>query len=180
MIFNRISATAFLMSALGVVTLAGMSSNAVAHEQKAHIALGKADGLMPRAMTALATVPNTSKANGTTSLADQVNPGLALSWAEFIDPAVAASKRKLTDTPAIENAVWRYVASAPQANRSALANSVQTSRNTINVTTTWRSVVMEGARRNLTGGQALQEWLLLPMPEPRSNPWLSGSTGYRY
>ena len=48
------------------------------------------------------------------------------------------------------------------------------------ISTTWRNAVSEGAKRSLSGQEALQEWLMLSSPEPMANPWLSNLGSYRY
>lgn len=136
----------------------------------------------PRLMTALGTLPGMPRGEGQ-SLTEAVDPSLVRSWAEFIDPSLALKWKSYAQINGFSEVQrWRadegtkgpHVASqtSPVSGKAPWVNTA--------VGTTWRNVVSEGAKRALPGQQALHEWLMLPMPEPKSNPWLSNLGSYRY
>ncbi|MEW5769244.1 MAG: hypothetical protein AB1831_02655 [Pseudomonadota bacterium] len=145
---------------------------------------GQVEGLMefldsilePRAMTALATVPVAGDAQGAL-LSNWVDPSLVRNWAEFVDPALALRWKMLIAGKGFSQAVMLR---GEDASRSEVHSLGRPGQGGGQVATTWRNAVSEGAKRSLNGQQALREWLVLPMPDPKANPWLSNLAGYRY
>ncbi len=139
--------------------------------------------LAPRLVTALATLPGMSRREGE-NLSQAVDPAMVRSWAEVMEPSLAMRWNAFAQVNGFAAALLQR----PEEREKALqAGGVPVnptfgaaSWSKMAATTTWSNVVSEGAKRALSGQQALQEWLLLPMPEPKSNPWLSGIGSYRY
>lgn len=143
---------------------------------------GEAGAAPPRLMTALATLPGMLRGEGQ-NLPDAVDPSQVRSWAEFIDPSLALQWKSFAQINGFYEALLRLTGKdaqgmhvgglgVPMPGKAPGDNGF--------VGNTWRNVVSEGAKHDLSGQQALREWLVLPMPEPKSNPWLSSLGGYRY
>lgn len=131
---------------------------------------------VPRAMTALGALPEVRRDAGQ-ALAEWVEPDLVRNWAEFANPGLGSHWQALAEGGGFSNAMlWLPAAGIGQAHplvRWPLKRDE-------GLKNTWRNVVSEGARHDLTGQQALREWLTLPMPTPHTNPWLTNISGYRY
>lgn len=136
----------------------------------------------PRLMTALGTLPGMPRGEGQ-SLTEAVDPSLVRSWAEFIDPSLALKWKSYSQMNGFSEVLRRRAEEGTKGQHEASpASPISGKAPWVNtaVGTTWRNVVSEGAKRALPGQQALHEWLMLPMPEPKSNPWLSNLGSYRY
>jgi hypothetical protein len=137
----------------------------------------------PRLMNALATLPGPLRREDR-SLAEGVDPFQVRSWAEFIEPMLALRWKTLAHLHGFAAPLlwlpeeWSTVSKVGGAPDGSMAYAAPW-RNT-SLSTTWRSAVSEGAKHALSGQEALQEWLMLPMPEPKANPWLSNLGSYRY
>lgn len=133
-------------------------------------------------MTALATLPGMLRDAGQ-NLPEAVDPSLVRSWAEFIDPSLALKWKTYAQINGFSEALLRRAEEGSKGQSAGSVTSQMPSKapwvNTA-VGTTWSNVVSEGAKHALSGQQALHEWLTLPMPEPKSNPWLSNLGSYRY
>ena len=136
----------------------------------------------PQAMTALAAIPGAPRDAGQ-KLPDMVDPAMVRNWAEFMDPTLALRWKALAEM----NGFIETMPQRPEAGSKALkaappgnpwARVLPWVNKGLGIT--WRNAVSEGSKRSLTGQQALQEWLMLPMPELKSNPWLSSLGSYRY
>jgi hypothetical protein len=137
----------------------------------------------PRLLRALASVPDLPIDEGK-NLERAMDPALVRSWAEVMDPSLVLGWKSFIHVNGFVVALLQRpeeVAKALKAggDRSGPPSGAAPWVNTA-VSTTWRNVVSEGTKRALTGQQALQEWLMLPTPEPKSNPWLSNLGSYRY
>ena len=132
--------------------------------------------LEARPMTALATLPGRRRDEGQT-LPEVVDPSLVRNWAEFIDPNLALRWNALADQMGFTNAMGRLPAAGIGRAHPMVRWHLRPAEG---VNNSWKNVVAEGAKRNLSGQQALQEWLTLPTPGAKSNPWLTGLGGYRY
>lgn len=132
-----------------------------------------------RLVTALATLPGVQRSEGQT-LPDIVDPAMVRSWAEFVDPTLAL-KWKYAQLGGFTGAMLQRQDDGGKGqhygNRRAAGKPASAEPGK---KTTWRNVVVEGAKRSRSGQQALREWRMLPMPEPKSNPWLSNLGSYRY
>ena len=132
--------------------------------------------LEPRPMTALATLPGIRRDEGQ-KLPEVVDPALVRNWAEFVDPELALRWNALADRSGFFDAKLRLPAAGIGQAHPMVRWPLRTGEPT---GSTWRNVVSEGAKRELTGQQALQARLPLPSPFPQHNPWLGNQTGYRY
>lgn len=123
--------------------------------------------LEPSPMTALATLP-VPRPEGE-NLTRGVDPSRVRSWAELVDPAMAMHWLVLAR---LGGFVSEALLQRPDARPGQEGPGFRkTSRS---------SGAGEGAKPPLAGQKAVQEWLKLPTPAPRANPWLSGLDGYRY
>jgi hypothetical protein len=134
----------------------------------------------PRFMTALASVAM-EPGVATRTLNKPIDPALVRNWAEFIDP----------------NLYMRWMAAGVDSRyNQAILKQSPDSRNLLHAwllpinnlvpgfaqagvplnTTLWSHAFGEGP----SGQEAAKEWLKLPMPDPKANPWLSNSLNYRY
>lgn len=125
-------------------------------------------GMAPRLMTALATLPGTLRGQGQ-SLPEAVDPSLVRSWAEFVDPSLALMWKTYAQINGFSKALLRRAGEGLKG--PSLGGAGQSSSKVPWVNT---------AVGTPSGQRALQEWLMLPMPEPKSNPWLSNLGNYRY
>lgn len=134
----------------------------------------------PRFMTALATVAMSTGAEAK-SLNKAVDPTTVRNWAEFVDPDL----------------YLRWMASGvdPKLNQ-AIHNRTPDTRSTphwiafpvfIAIPKEFQAgvplnpTIWSNAYGSTSGGQeAAQEWLTLPIPDPKTNPWLRASQNYRY
>ena len=137
----------------------------------------------PRLMTALATLPSPPRSEGQ-NLPEGVDPSLVRSWAEFIDPVLALRWKTIAQMNGFSEALLQHPDNGTKGLKAggAFANPLPglVPRLNTGLSTTWSNVVSEGAKRSLSGQQALHEWLMLPIAEPKANPWLSSLGGYRY
>ncbi len=134
----------------------------------------------PRFMTALASV---AMEPGITARAmnKPIDPALVRNWAEFIDPNLYMRWLAAGVDSRYNQAILKQ---APE-----LRAPLQRGLFPINIVIPgfaqagvplnpmlWTYAFGDGP-----GGQeAAKEWLKLPMPDPRANPWLSSSLNYRY
>lgn len=137
----------------------------------------------PRLMHALATLPAMPRNEGQ-DLPETVDPAMVRSWAEFMDPAMVLGWYAFAQSSGFAQALLKRPDVGGRGTKPPIAANPSYNRGMPWVNTglsiPWSNVVSEGEKRALSGRQALQEWLMLPMPEPKSNPWLSNLGSYRY
>jgi hypothetical protein len=131
----------------------------------------------PQAMTALASVPVSSREAGQT-LPEVVNPALARNWAEVVDPTLALLQRVLVIRNGFSEALLQHPETASGSRGLPLANGTPSTG--MGSTTPWRNGAGGGTKPARSGQQALHDWQMMPMPAPRATPWLSNLDGYRY
>jgi hypothetical protein len=132
----------------------------------------------PRLMTALAVQPGVPL-NADKNLSVAVNPAVVSSWAEFMEPALAMWWKLSAQANNYSGALLRYlkegtgVAIAPSSPGGAPWRST-------GLSPTWSNALSGGGKHFFPYQQASQEWLMLPMPVPKANPWLIHLGTYRY
>jgi len=134
----------------------------------------------PRFMTALASVAM-EPGVATKALNKPIDPALVRNWAEFIDP----------------NLYMRWIAVGVDSRYSqAILKQTPDSRTPLHAGLLQINIVVPGFAQagvplnptlwshafgdGPSGQEAAKEWLKLPMPDPKANPWLSSSLNYRY
>lgn len=134
----------------------------------------------PRFMTALAAVAMEPDAEAK-SLSQVIDPSSVRNWSEFVDPDLylrwmasgvdprfsQAIHNRLPDMGLLQNwiAFPVYFAIPPEIRAGVPLKP-----------TIWSNAFNGGP-----GGQeSVQAWLKLPMPDPKSNPWLRAGQNYRY
>jgi len=114
------------------------------------------------------------------SIAQGVDPSAVRSWAEYMDPVLAMQWQMFAQMYGFSEALLRRPGESHKTEKAVGSGPVPRPGVDTGLHTTWTNVVTQGAKRSLTGQQAIQEWLKLPSPEPVSNPWLSNLGSYRY
>ncbi len=114
------------------------------------------------------------------SIATGVDPSAVRSWAEYMDPILAMQWQMFAQMYGFSEALLRRPADSMKMQKAGGFGTLPSPGVDTGVHTTWSNVVTQGAKRSLTGQQAIQEWLKLPTPAPTSNPWLSNLGSYRY
>lgn len=134
----------------------------------------------PKFMTALATV---AMEPGVTARAmnKPIDPALVRNWAEFIDPNLYMRWMAAGVDSRYNQAILKQAPGSLTPHHAGLIpiNIVVPGFAQAGVPlkpTLWSQAFGDGPSVQ----EAAQEWLKLPMPDPKANPWLSGSLNYRY
>lgn len=132
----------------------------------------------PRVMSALATVA-VGPSLEPRSLAQNIDPAKVRNWTEFVDPELYLRWMAGGTDPRFGQAIHnRPPMASPRWPVFPIQFPVppEFQPGAPLKPTLWSNALEEGA-----GGQAAsQEWLKLPMPDPKANPWLKASQHYRY
>lgn len=134
----------------------------------------------PKAMTALATVA-LDAGNEAKPLGSGVDPANVRSWAEFVDPDLylrwMAAGVDSRYRQAIHNRSQEPILGTVESFFPVRLEIPANAQAGVPLKPTlWTNAYVEG--RNAQ--DAAKEWLMLPMPDPKSNPWLRPSQNYRY
>lgn len=132
----------------------------------------------PRVMSALAAIAVEPSAE-TKGLMQNVDPTKVRNWTEFVDPELYLRWMAGGPAPRFGQAIHNRT---PMAQPGWLAFPIQFpvpqafQPGAPLKPTVWSHALEEGS-----GGEAaVQEWLKLPLPDPKSNPWLKTNQHYRY
>lgn len=134
----------------------------------------------PRFMTALATVA-LSPGSGSRELNKTIDPTNVRNWAEFVDPDLYLRWKSFGLDPRLNQAIHNRAqdtGSAPVwvAFPIFFAIPREFQAGVPLKPTLWSNAFSSGPG----GLEAAQEWLKLPTPDARSNPWLRAGQNYRY
>ena len=125
----------------------------------------------PQFMTALATVALDPETYPKT-LNRLVDPATARNWSEFMDPQVLMRWMAAGMDPKVYQAVFQHMFDPKKYLRWATA---QPGNNA------WSAVVPPAPDESeVRKSPDHQQWMQMPVREPRENPWLANNRSYRY
>jgi len=126
----------------------------------------------PRFMTALASVAMTPGAYSNT-LGKAVDPATVRNWAEFADPQIGLRWMAAGLDPRFYQAIFNRMTDSGKLRRWGLYPAAHERAAMV------ADSAPESADREMPAARA-QEWLQMPLREPKANPWLLNSVNYRY
>lgn len=134
----------------------------------------------PRFMTALAGVATNPGADPK-ALSQAIDPSNVRNWSEFVDPDLYLRWMAGSMEPKFKQAIHNRLPDTQAQQLWIVFPVFFAIPHEFQAGVPLKPTIWSNAFGGGPGGQAsAQEWLKLPSPDPKSNPWLRASQNYRY
>lgn len=134
----------------------------------------------PRIMTAMAAVA-VEPGESSRALNQAIDPASVRNWAEFVDPQLYWRWQMAGLDPRFNQAIHNRTQDTRMPQRGFFLPIQIALPPELQAGSPAKPTIWSGVYDNGPNGQtAAQEWLTLPMADPKANPWLRASQSYRY